>query len=695
MHCSVMVTSLPPFPLYLDKNRKLLHEAMKEGHVNARTAKVLIHGIAGSGKTSTKHVIFEDEPSKIRQSTPLAERPIKAVRVDTKSSKWRKIGPKKMAELLAKSMVSYGSSKKHPPSRSLSHLGIHPKTRPSTLRGTREPDSSPRQKHTPEAVLKTEKKLVQLMGQVSGSNFVLELDFIHFIDSGGQPQFLEVLPIFLRGTSVYMAVTNLSEMFDQYPMVKYYESGNLVCKPYPAAHTNKEILQQCITTMQSQGSQAARGNVNPPKIMIIGTHSDKEHECNETRETKNKNLLKMLLPTFQKEIIYSSRDMKQLIFALNAKTPGEPEYKITDEIRREIMKCFPQPDKIPLRWYALELLLKEMAESEGRYVLSIGDCFIVAQQLHFDEESFKAALEYLDKLNILYYYPKILPNVVFCDPQVLLDKLTELVKFSYKLKGGSDPNETKAYDGQHQRFRDHGLVTSRFLEAFDKHYIPELFTAEDLIRLFKDLLILADFEESTYFMPCVLEVLSSEKVAKYRLTTSSAADPLAIHFPSGPRSGVFCLLMTFLRSSDNHFPRPWELWLDGNTPSCLYRNCVEFVIPRFAGSIVLINSFAFFEIYIRSARPESVPQLCTFIQKAVFAGLNKAAATLHYVEMKPEAALVCPCGEGDVHPAILGDGPSFWICTNNQHTSDALTEKQLLWFSPTSTTSGEYSVCLK
>ena len=352
------------------------------------------------------------------------------------------------------------------------------------------------------------------------------------------------------------------------------------------------------------------------------------------------------------------------------------------------MKCFPQPDKIPLRWYALELLLKEIAKSQGRYVLSTDECFIVAQRLHFDEESFKAALEYLDKLNIIYYYPKILPNIVFSDPQVLLDKLTELVKFSYELKGFSDPNETKAYGGEHQRFRDHGLVTPTFLKAFEKHYVPKLFTAEDVIRLFKDLLILADFEESTYFMPCVLEILCSEKVAEYRLPTSSPAVPWVIRFPNGARNGVFCLLMTFLRSSDNHFPCPWKLLLKhGNTPSCLYRNCVEFIIEQYTASIVLINSFTFFEVYIRNAHPETVPQLCAFIQEAVFAGLDKSAATLHYVEMVADAALVCPCGGGDVHAAILGDGQRSWICTNNR-SSGALTKDQLLWFSPMSTTSG-------
>ena len=33
----------------------------------------------------------------------------------------------------------------------------------------------------------------------------MEQNFVHFIDSGGQPQFLEVLPVFLKNTfSLYL-----------------------------------------------------------------------------------------------------------------------------------------------------------------------------------------------------------------------------------------------------------------------------------------------------------------------------------------------------------------------------------------------------------------------------------------------------------------------------------------------------------
>jgi len=41
--------------------------------------------------------------------------------------------------------------------------------------------------------------------------------------------------------------------------------------------------------------------------------------------------------------------------------------------------------------------------------------------------AFDAALKYLVSLKIFLYCPTVLPNVLFCEPQVALDKINELV----------------------------------------------------------------------------------------------------------------------------------------------------------------------------------------------------------------------------------------------------------------------------
>ena len=63
------------------------------------------------------------------------------------------------------------------------------------------------------------------------------------------------------------------------------------------------------------------------------------------------------------------------------------------------------------------------------------------------------------------YYPKILPNVVFADPQIVLDKISELVFESVA------PSK-KISSGEWRTFCEHGLVTEKFLsqDTFNNHY---------------------------------------------------------------------------------------------------------------------------------------------------------------------------------------------------------------------------------
>ena len=65
----------------------------------------------------------------------------------------------------------------------------------------------------------------------SGSQQLLDCDWIYLIDSGGQIEFLEAMPAFLQHTSVCLFVTKLSEMLSERPKIEYFEHGKPVGKP--------------------------------------------------------------------------------------------------------------------------------------------------------------------------------------------------------------------------------------------------------------------------------------------------------------------------------------------------------------------------------------------------------------------------------------------------------------------------------
>ena len=694
---------------------------MQHGYVSSLVGKVLFLGAAGSGKTSSKHIILNEAPPTLRISTPCAERPVKIVRIEVDGLKLRRLQAKEEKTIVAKIMKARAARfhllSKTPPARKgvspRSTQKVNQRSLPSPMSGKDsavKPESmemSSSQASSPvdndssfdiaialKCISTTEEEFVDLIEQSSGSETLMQVEMVQITDTGGQPQFHEVLPAFLRGTTTCIFVQKLSECLDAHPQVEYYdENGTAICTPYRSAKTNLQILKHCIRTIQSFRCQ--KGRRKAPKIVFIGTFEDREHECLETREAKNQKLLEILLPAFEEELVYYRLDRKELIFPFNARFPGEDERRIAEEIQRLIItKCCPEPVNIPMRWYALEISLREIVEALERSVISRDECFEAARKLHFDEESFDAALDYLDELNVIFYYRDILGKVVFCDPQVPVDKISELVEANHE--GGV------ARTGGWKKFQDHGLVTLEFLaeEAFSKHYVAGLFTPVELVKLFRKLLILADFSESEYFIPCLLRMLDNKEQAAHRVAPSSPAAPLVLLFPeSEPLLGVFCSLMVFLLSSENHFPSPWKLLNCHHTPVCLYRNCVKFTIPQYPGTITLLDSFAFFEVHIAcptKCAAEVCPELCPLVRDALFTGLTKAASSLHYHGFKVEISFVCPCGHGkeEAHPATVGAGQKWWICSRDVQVTDRLKENHTIWLSKASFSCGELCLML-
>lgn len=66
------------------------------------------------------------------------------------------------------------------------------------------------------------------------------------IDSGGQPQFHEVLPIFLRKMSLYAFIFKLPEDLSNYPPVEYFEKGKKVGKSYKSKYITEQLFRHLL-----------------------------------------------------------------------------------------------------------------------------------------------------------------------------------------------------------------------------------------------------------------------------------------------------------------------------------------------------------------------------------------------------------------------------------------------------------------
>ena len=672
---------------------------------------MMISGVAGSGKTSTLALLLDQEPTTIRQSTPCSRRPVQVIPMlsDSEGSIWHVLEDMKLKALLADLVRNHEkleslevptlNVREDSTSELEAGTGIEQPTAVTTAAEDQiessvlqeKPPSVTEESTNEYSILQeasaTEDELVKLIDRSSGHDVHFKRRFITITDTGGQPQFQDILPVFLRQTSLYIHVQKLSESLSEKPVIEYYdEHGKLLFKPIRSPLTNEEHVKCAVRSLQSLKHNFTEDK--SPKMLFIATHEDQEEKCSETREEKEERMAKLLLPiTLQNNVIYCGNRMEKVLFGVNAKCPGDKEKKMATNIRNIINKLFPcNGQKIPLRWFVLQLKLQEIARILQRQIITRKECLEAAHRIHVNsEEALDAALEYLDELNIIFYYPKILSDVVFCNIQVVIDKLTELVEHLYKLM--EDDDDCTARMGDWKRFRDFGLITEAILTAFPSHYVPGIFTVDHLLTLFRALLVIADFQkndqdEQEYFMPCLLHTIEPEEVEKHIADCKSKVPPLILHFPDCLLSGVFCFTIASLLSSENSMPAPWKLkqHRDGS-PKCLYRNIVQFTVPDFPGIVTLIDMFDFIQIIVTSP-PSFCTELCPLVKNAVLVSVAKATELLNYIDCQTKEAVLCQCEEGKPHPAkIIQDpiGKKWWVCSEDDSVCGELEEGNNIW----------------
>ena len=678
---------------------------------------MLFHGCAGVGKTCTQHIVAGDNPPDVRNSTPLATRPVTIYQLQAMNEVWKKYESQDRMKLcaqisksvLGKDIIKVLQSKKSkdktprqrrrkPPkseesSMPVENADIKSTPQPKGKQATKAQETYPPSEKSvvdPEVVKvihDTLDKMYQLIDECPDDvDPITYLHKVRIVDCGGQHQFHEILPIFLQKMSMIVFVIKLSEELSSRPTVEYYEEGKALGESYESHYTTEQLLQQDLQSIHSHRSNKDSEGESP-RIVVVGTHKDLEKCCKETREMKNQKLREMLLPTFSKEIVYSQASTNDVIFPMNAKHPGKEEEDVAAAIR-SVISCKRQsnPRQLPLMWLTLEIILEEITKALNRGVLTMDECFEIARRLHFDESTLEAALIYFDELSLIFYYRDILPGLVFTNPQLVLAMISELVKIHHG-KIENDPSESEAW----QEFYHHALVTIKFLsqKMFEKHYVAGIFEPEHIKLLYRKLFIFADYSKEKFFVPSLLRMLDNEEVSKKRVALDSAVAPLVLHFPDGPpRRGIFCALMSFLTSPENHYPGPWKVKMPARSlsPTCLYRNCIQFTIPnaKCPCTITLIDTLLQFEVHLKIVSKESPSKICCSIKQAITTGLQKANVILGYTNSTPSFALLCPCGEGGPHHASFGDG--YWICSLDEGVGDELSPNQHIWLEDNSVT---------
>ena len=687
------------------RSEQIYKQEMKRGHILLDLDKLLMFGMAGSGKTCSLAALLGLAPPDIRCSTPLIKRPIEVVFMDVDGEKrWtirtadqlrNKIAEVIRSRILQQQTVAQSSGGPASPNQQPPHTTASQSAQPtpekmssSTFeafgKSTASLEEKPRAREQQEAegrldsLLQSstlDEGLVSLINKALPSLLpILRLRQFLLLDSGGQLELLEMMPVFLRGASKFVYVLKLNESLDERAMIRYFKDGKLVWE-YEAYMTNEASLRQCVRTMQSLNNK--NPDIPPAKMLFLATHRDMvaQEKLPGVLDTLHKRLREIFLPQFREQLIFHKGE--DFVFTLNAAKPEKEDKECAESIRECLSEVGEGRSevKVPLRWYVLYQKLLKVANGLGKKVLPREQCQQVAESMEINYESCGLALNFFDGLNMLFYFPDILPQLVFMEPQMLLDKVSQLVEETYHMRQGK---KVQPIFGDRLRFRDYAQVTEKFLGEFKSHYEPPLFTPKELVTLLKGLLVFAEMSEDVYFMPCLLQVVDWEVVEEHRVSGEKA---LALHFPkSGPLMGMFCSTVAYLMSPENCHPCPWRVVRnEAGAPKCLCRNVINFTIPNYTGTISLIDHFTHFELHL-STHPKKAPQLWELAHDAVFAGLKKAGKTIGYTNNTPVPAIICPAHPHSAkpHPATV-DKDKVWTCSKDPGKYGDVTEDTIPW----------------
>ena len=531
-----------------------------------------------------------------------------------------------------------------------------------------------------------QRNLRDLLAESKGEKEALLTHSIYLVDSGGQPQFHDIISIFMPGLSGLVSVFKLSECFSAHGEVALYNmAGELINDPYESHYTHEleHVIREDLLAIQCEATRC--GTEEMPNLAFVGTFLDEKNKCpEESPDEKDKRLhsiiTEMLPPEMLKCVITDGPSLKQATFRINARTPTKRDFDAVGRLRAALMsRSRVRPRKLPLNWYGYEVALHRLMQELGRQVLSRKECEYVAHMLGFDTESLKAALHYLQQLNIIAYYD-VLPGVVFGSSQVVLDKITELVRYSLRLKKGHCTTR-----GAERNFLQQGIVSLEFLSSpdFSKHYISQLFGPEEVLKVLISLLVVAKVGVREYIMPCVLEVSCIYPTPP--VPDGNVLASFIVHFSKkSPMFGVYCCTTSSLMSDAG-----WRLLTEDGEVAQVARNSITFEMPMgYAGKVTILDPLSSYlevtvQLPVHIAAKHSA-KLYPEIRDTFLAAVKKAMKTLHYEERVPEVSFLCPeqserCSV-EPHIATVDGSQSSLICSLRPGSvCHPLTEEQRMW----------------
>ena len=676
----------------------------EEGTVELTLTCVHMVGPAGSGKTCTQCLLL-DKPlpkhnpapssdshtpsdhtptapsdpapsssssNSITNSTPIACKAVKALRVsiDKKKKKkiWKAVSRDELIERLASDLKSRKdeldckvSQEIKPTSKS-----SRPQSSSSQEVPTKNEDSGGAVHDSGSAVKQNDSAehyesggiLKEIADLIPKAKAQLSDEWVYIIDSGGQPAYQELLPLLTRAASLNIVTIDLSKGLDEEFTFTYRINGKEFNCDEKMMYSNRRLFKSVVSSVtlkkplilpyevtESPQHSKPKHSMN----FVVGTHYDiliknsgEERAKEKVLEMSKKLMSPETLMPFLTNYVFSNVHENCIIVPVDTLSTNPEE---RDEARTKLLSAIECDEvsltlRVPIRIFAFELYLESKAESKG--FLTRDEAVQEGKKLYMEEDDVDEALVYLHNCTIILYYPQIKPQLVFVDPQRILDVLSHLLALTYVDKCATQLFATNVREEEKSNLIKKGRFQEALLEKFTAVFTDE-FQPGYFIKLLRHLHIIADCGPNTYFLPSALPSYndsfndtSTEIKPLHYVWRMKNKDSYDSEFSVPVPQGIFSLIIVHLLNQQKYI---FQLPPSENQ----YRNAFFLLVTvgKKTHPFYIINRHTHIEVHFDSKAKKHCPSVCDLVTKAIKDSSEDISVECNHVNAFP-----CPKEKG-------------------------------------------------
>ena len=464
-------------------------------------------------------------------------------------------------------------------------------------------------------------------------------------------EFQELLPLLVSGPSMFFITFQLHKDLNECFQVEYELPSGGSSKCYQSSLSILDSILQTLSTIAAMGTFVYKGLQKKcvplkPKVFLIGTHKDllDKKSAATIIDRIDAQLQTVIKSTSHyREGIIQFASESRMIFTVNNLDPSDSDFQA---IRSAVEKTVEKGDykmKSPAHWMIYSLVVRQLQNR----VKSYDECFAIAKECGIkDENEFNEALHFIHtKMGLVRYFPhQELKDIVIVNPQILFEKVTELIVETFTFENLRDHSKLEAF--KRMGIFDLSDFTKISRRAGQK-LTPTLFAT-----MLEYLRIAARFQqggETKYFLPCVL----THALVKKNISSSTIPQLIATFQCGYCPKGLFGTLITYLINNEMQSDFEWELDTEN-----IYRDEVCFQVGPY--DTVTIR---FMPTHLQISCAESNPDLlrkdytqedvCQEVRESVEKGIKTVTSAINYINAQHSFTFYCTsddCSE-DPHPS--------------------------------------------